>query len=364
MGIEIYIFSTRSQGFGGGENYLIHLAALLSPEIHVSVVSPPLIPLKNGLINTGAQYIEIPAYGRIGKYKIFLKWMWRQRINLRSKNIIFIMNGRGAAYLSPFVNLIFGISPVTVSHTALSLKKIDVKEIIYGIALRYSQLVVAVSQSVASQHKQRWPSLNVQAIPNWLPRVERNLNSRQMESSVLKVAVVARLDAGKGHHELIQALEDDVDIEVHFYGDGSLRAELQKLTKPFKKFYFHGYVDDLLSKLDSNNLYICNSHSESFNYSLLESINAGLLCIVSDIPAHREMLGDNYPEELFFPAGNMLAIKKSVAAARNLLVRQQDKIAAQLICETRNRIIECYHPESALKQYKALFSEIGNGKYQ
>ncbi|AMP03326.1 glycosyltransferase family 4 protein [Collimonas pratensis] len=361
MSKEIYILSTP-RIFGGSEIFQIKLAALLQHHLHLTIVSPPLPPLQNGLADWGAQFVELPAHGRIALRWAFLHWLWQQRRVLRADNTQIVLNGRGAAYWAPLVRLLVGYAPTIISHTELSLKYWDLKERLYGVAVRNARRVIAVSETVAAQHRHRWPKTAVLAIPNWIDSAitTRTPHPQSGLAISLNLAVVGRLAPGKGIEDAVIACGGLQDLELHIYGDGPLHDDLGKMAHQMSWLHLHGHVDDLAQRLPTHAILLSCSHSESFSYSVAEGIQAGLLCVISDIPAHRELLGQDYPESLLFPVGNLQALQNSLRAAREMLTRDNGTAASEAVNRARARIRIRNAPDSARISYLTVLAAESN----
>lgn len=364
MAGDVYVLSTTNI-FGGGEIFQIELASLMRGHLRLVVISPPLPALESGLAEWGAGFAAMPARDGWALRWTMLRWLWRQREAIRLGNSPVVLNGRGAAYLAPFVRLLSGAAPVIVFHTGLSMRPFDLKEALYGMAATFARCVVAVSDTVASQHRQRWPRLVVQSIPNWIDVGERATVDRghpfPPTGEVLPVAVVARLAPGKGVEDVLVACRDEDGIELHVYGDGPMRDRLHDLARRLPRAYFHGHVNDLSQRLPAHSVLLSGSHSESFSYTVAEGIKAGLLCVVTDIPAHRELLGADYPNELFFPPGDIAGLKRALRAARALLANEKGEGARQAVRAARTRIATRNAPELARQRYLAVFSAASAG---
>ncbi len=358
MSRDVYFLST-TRFFGGGEIFLVKLAALLQHQIRLVVVSPPLPALQNGLAELSAGFVDLPAGTGLALRWVFLRWLWRQRHVIRARKTPIVLNGRGAAYLAPMVRLCCGESPIIISHTELSIRSGDHKETLYGIAARFARCVVSVSDSVAAQHHQRWPRLMVESIPNWIDlRQGVTEASRQTPSSIdtLRVALITRLVQQKGIEDVVAACMTEEGVDLHVYGDGPMYDRLRNLGSPRQGVQFHGHVNDLPQRLLTHSILISGSHSESFSYSVAEGIQAGLLCVVTDIPAHRELLGAGYPDELFFPPGDRVALKGALRAARARLRKDHGEDAYKVVSGARAHIATHNSPEVARRRYLAIFS--------
>lgn len=359
MAGDVYVLST-TRFFGGGEIFQIRLAALMRGQLRLVVVSPPVRALESGLAEVGAGFVEIPVQGGVSLRWAMLRWLWRQRSALHSNGAVVVLNGRGAAYLSPFVRLLSGTAPLVIRHTALSMWRWDLKESVYGVAARFARCIVAVSDSLAAQHLQRWPDVEVKSIPNWIGhgdttrrKADLNLTSA---ADTLVVAVAARLVRGKGVEDVVAACRGLDGVELHVYGAGPMAAQLRGMGTSNPCVHFHGHVDDVSRQLPRNSVLVSASYSESFSYSVAEGMQAGLLCVVTDIPAHWEMLGGDYPEALFFPPGDLVALRRSLEAARRLMSEADGKGARSVIARAQARIVARNSPELARNRYLTILS--------
>lgn len=359
MATSVYVIST-THFMGGGEVFLLRLAELVGSTIRLVVVSPSLTALEAGLIQCGGAFLGLGVRGWV-RWNI-LRWLWTCRRELRSGPAVVVLNGRGAAYLAPFVRLLTGLAPVIIRHTCLSPLQGDLKEAVYRLATRFARRVVAVSDHVAAEHARRWPDLDVVSIPNWFfaptPALPDKARIRALDAT-LRAAVVARLEPGKGVEDVAAACAKDAGIELHVYGDGAMAGRLRALYKNSPSVHWEGHVDDLSSRLTEDVILILGSYSESFSYALGEGALAGLLCVVTDIPAHRELLGDDYPRTLFFPPGDQVALRRSLQAARRLLCDGSGEGARRAIAGARDRILHRNSPDAARERYLAVFSAAG-----
>lgn len=365
MSRDLCLLSTT--GFlGGGEIFQIRLARLLYGHMRLIVVSAHLPALRDGISQAGADFVELNARGGMALRWQFLRWLWRQRGSMRARGMPIILNGRGAAYLAPWVRALTGKSPFIIAHTELSMHSHDIKETLYGLAARFAGCIIAVSDSVAAQHRRRWPRLRVEAIPNWID-FDTGGACRAVRSTpagvTLNAAVASRLAPQKGIEDIIAACMGDSQVELHVYGDGPLHERLVKEYGAPAWLHFYGHVDDLPQRLTVHSVLISASSSESFSLAVAEGIHAGLLCVVSDIPAHRELLGDSYPDELFFPPGDRAALKRALAAARVRLFSLDGEEARTVVAAAMARLRERNSPELARQRYLAvLCRECGEGR--
>lgn len=365
MSRDLCLLST-TRFLGGGEAFQIKLSKLLYGHMRLVVVSPRLPSLRDGLCQTGADFVELSARGGLALRWRFLKWLWRQRDNIRARGTPVVLNGRGAAYLAPLVRALTGKPPFIIAHTELSMRAHDIKEMLYGVAAHFAGCIITVSDSVAAQHERRWPKLRVESIPNWVDfgsGVVWGAVQPSPAGVMFNAAIVARLAPQKGVEDVVAGCAEEGGIELHVYGDGPMRDQLCEAGREFAWLHFHGHVDDLPRRLPTHSVLISGSYSESFSFSVAEGIQAGLLCVVSDIPAHRELLGESYPDELFFPPGDRTALKRALAAARAQLSSSDGEGARAVVAAAMSRLRERNSPELARQRYLAvLCRECGEGR--
>jgi alpha-1,3-mannosyltransferase len=115
-----------------------------------------------------------------------------------------------------------------------------------------------------------------------------------------RLLVFGRIDAHKGHADLLRALAgvgDPWTLDVVGAGPESLVAELQGLGSDLglgDRVRWHGEVDDsVLHSMLSRAWLVCfPSQFEGFGLALVEAMAAGCNVLASDLPPHHEILGD------------------------------------------------------------------------
>jgi len=113
-------------------------------------------------------------------------------------------------------------------------------------------------------------------------------------------------------------------------------------------------VDDVEPRLQCHALLVSASYSESFSYSVAEGIHAGLVCVISDIPAHRELLGPEYPETLYFLPGSAEGLGKALDAANQMLRELDGQQAQQIVQRAHERMKTRNSPEEARNAYRTV----------
>jgi glycosyltransferase involved in cell wall biosynthesis len=115
----------------------------------------------------------------------------------------------------------------------------------------------------------------------------------------VKVVLYAgRMDAGKNVEGVLAALShlgDAVPFVAVICGDGPRRPRLERMACEMgiaHRTVFKGYVDNLWELLRRADAFVSLSRFEGCPNVVLEAMACGCPLIVSDIPAHREMLDE------------------------------------------------------------------------
>lgn len=106
-----------------------------------------------------------------------------------------------------------------------------------------------------------------------------------------KLVCIASLKSLKNISFLIDTLShaSDKGIELHIFGDGYLRSDLEEKAKEKKSpVKFHGIVKNIHKVLHEYDLFVLPSLWEGFSISVLEAMSARLPMLLSDIPSFRE----------------------------------------------------------------------------
>jgi glycosyltransferase involved in cell wall biosynthesis len=112
---------------------------------------------------------------------------------------------------------------------------------------------------------------------------------------VFKVFTTGTLRYPKNHEYLINAFAklQHENIELHIFGDGPQRKELEKLIQQTgAKVILKGDVSGMQHLIDDYDLYVMASVFEGFSLSVLEAMAMRIPLLVSDIPSFNEQCSD------------------------------------------------------------------------
>jgi len=197
--------------------------------------------------------------------------------------------------------------------------------------------VLASSQTDLDQLRRLAPGLAASAmlLPNGVELGE--FLSVKSEPELGRIVAIGRVTRSKGLERLLRtlALIRDRDWTVHIHGPGESEesARLQTIAAELGiagRVHQHGAFEpggepELYRKAA---LAAFPSHAEGFGIALLDAIAVGVPILASDIPPHRQLLGDNSPylvdwrdpHEVARRASRLLALtaNERVAASRDL----------------------------------------------
>lgn len=118
----------------------------------------------------------------------------------------------------------------------------------------------------------------------------------EIEKKEFTFVTIGRLDDGKNHRLIIDALKD-VDADLWIIGDGELRDEIQEYIKFYnldKKVHLLGKKENPFAYISKADCFIFASNHEGFPNVLVEALACGLPIISTDCKSGpREILAPN-----------------------------------------------------------------------
>lgn len=128
----------------------------------------------------------------------------------------------------------------------------------------------------------------------------------------------ARLVPEKGLHDLIHAFESmDTSLKLVIAGDCDFEDEyvlnLKQIAGQNANIILTGYVigENLAQLFSHARLFVLPSYHEGLPIALLEALSYGLKTVVSDIPAHKELVLD---PEMYFRCGDVDNLSRVLSA--------------------------------------------------
>ncbi|MBD3334226.1 MAG: glycosyltransferase [Candidatus Eisenbacteria bacterium] len=237
----------------------------------------------------------------------------------------------------------------------------------YTWAGRRADAAVAVSDDLA-RAAVGWgiPAERIQTIPNGVPpppddaaELRRRWRERWgIPAESLLAGMVGNLRPGKGHADLLRALAvvEEPSWRLVLVGDGRMRAAMEELAAELgigERVLFAGFLPAVRECLPALDLFVFPSHSEGMPNALLEAMAAGLPCLASDIPVHREILKDERFGRLA-PPGR----PAELAEALRTLLQAPAAERRGLGAAAARRIREAYSADVMVRAYEALYDRL------
>lgn len=168
----------------------------------------------------------------------------------------------------------------------------------------------------------------------------------------IEVLIVARLDIGKDHKTLIEAvkilLDRKISLRLSIVGDGSLRSQIELLAAPLGgAVRFLGARSDIPELLTAADVFaFAVKPEEGLGIALVEAMAVGLPIVASDVGACREVLENGR-------SGRLVQSGDPVALANALLGAALDPNLA-MIRAARERAETVYSRAAMAKAYGRL----------
>ena len=176
-------------------------------------------------------------------------------------------------------------------------------------AIRRCKYPVACSSSLAEFYSGRY-GLSMHAIRNGVSGF--CCPGTISEKPLMKAMMVGSLCERKDPITALKAfrcLPEDL-CSFHVCGKGEL-YEVCRLYES-DNVVFHGYVDNIREHMVDADVLVSSSTSEGLPMSVLEAGATGCYLVLSDIPAHRELLKENKQCGILFPVGDDRALAEAV----------------------------------------------------
>jgi glycosyltransferase involved in cell wall biosynthesis len=316
-------FLLSSLKFGGGERVALSLAKAMKAngyEIDIVLMSyeGEFLPEANREFNV----IDLQCT-RTWKLPFKLSsYLWRRKPH---------------ALISSFwkLNLCASVARVTYPDTKLALwehsppsRSQNSPRWLYSITAslfyRLATRVVCVSSGVAADVRHITWGLSpiVCTIFNPIPGPTRVfINATRIVTK--KIVWIGRLDVPKNPGLMLEAfalLPKEADYELHFVGDGSLRATLEQRSQALGmtgSVRFHGFQADPYVNMASSDLLVLSSDREGFGNVLVEALHMGLRVVSTDCGqgVHDILLDNRYG--VIVPVNNKQALAKAIEQVLN-----------------------------------------------
>lgn len=216
--------------------------------------------------------------------------------------------------------------------------------------------IVATSSLAASELEELGMSPSqICRIPNGVP-VRSEIQRRSPQQTV-RFICVASFRAIKGHEVLLQAWARMLrmtakNCSLVLIGEGQLGDTIVALIEQLQisdTVELRGNVSNVAAELQESDVFVLSSWAEGMSNALLEAMESGLPCVVTDVGANRENVGAE-GEPLLVSAGDDKGL-----ALRLLKVAEDHELRARVGIAMRERILRCYSIERVAARYQDLY---------
>lgn len=175
-----------------------------------------------------------------------------------------------------------------------------------------------------------------------------------MNGAKINCVTVGHFKAQKNQAYLIKAFKGlpSGKIQLDLYGEGPLENEMAELIRQEKvhSACIAGLSENMHKVLRQYTVFISASEYEGFGIALVEAMAGGLICIVSDIPVHREVAGDAC---LYFDIKSPDSLQTLL---KQMLERKID--VGDLPSKARERAFKISNKEKYLNGIQEIYREI------
>lgn len=229
---------------------------------------------------------------------------------------------------------------------------------------RFADVLTVQTDSVAERITHFYPGLRkVRSIPNPLPdAIAKVALSRSGTRRVLLSA--GRLAPQKQPGRLIEAFAKAAahfpDWDLHMYGDGPLRAELERQAQAIgvrDQVIFSQATTSLWEIMGRADAFAMVSRYEGFPNVLLEAMGIGLPCVAFDCPSGPREITRNGQDALLVPLDDHEAL---VAALKKIMGSQD--LRAKIGAQARKSVLSRFNLSTVMHKWDCLFDELGIAK--
>lgn len=195
---------------------------------------------------------------------------------------------------------------------------------------------------------------------------EDTLNEKRKKYALQKddftVGICARLEDCKGHDIFLNAaailrqMRPDIPMRFLIVGDGSRRADLQKLTTDlglFDSVIFTGFVTDMapiyrILRVNVN----CSCGTETSCLAISEGMSVGLPTVASDYGGNAAMIGESGAGFLF-PTGDAEALANAI-----LRIATDEELEKQMKIAAYERYLSHFTAEKMSREVQDVYEKI------
>jgi glycosyltransferase involved in cell wall biosynthesis len=150
-----------------------------------------------------------------------------------------------------------------------------------------------------------------------------------------------------------------------FLGDGPLKQQCCRLSDLYSNIHVIGFVENVRDYLHASDVFVSASLTEGCPNAIMEALACGLPVVLSDIPAHREILAFNERAGLLFPTEDTASLSEMLSKTDGMHYPEQSQAAVSIINNHLNaRNMSLRYQELYTQLYNRVSRQSKNGKRQ
>ncbi|MGE5329744.1 MAG: glycosyltransferase family 4 protein [Deltaproteobacteria bacterium] len=280
---------------GGTETYIINLIEYLNKNNYSPIVMSDGGVREKELISIGVEHIKVDCLRKKSIFNL-LKALHKIVPVLKNEEIQLIhASSVYTTIISKIASVLCFRRKIKVFMTLHGGPTKDIEKKSARILNIFADKVIALSEqgnTLLIKHGLKKDKIVI--INNGVKSLE---NMKRNKTDKIVIGSSGRLSKEKGYEYLIEAASkiNLPDIEFWIAGDGSLKAEFEKMLKDAgmtDKFKLLGFTDQISKVLNNIDIFILPSLWEGFGISIIEAMSLGKPVIATNVGGIPEVLGD------------------------------------------------------------------------
>lgn len=340
---------------GGVEAYVEGLSGMLRERAMVlSLCALPELAVR--LREKGVQVILIPSVVRLKVLRFLFAFVAFPIVVLRERVEIVLLNGfLESVLLIP--SRILGCEGIYTRHGPFEDNLYKwyrnparyFPRLLSRVCVQFASHVICVSEATGRAVRDVVPAGRTSIIPNWVAHIPPYQSRERRANYGTHLLYVGRLERYKGLHLLLMAVRPLAGITLTVLGDGSYRAELERLAEGMN-VRFEGFQADTERYYANADIFVMPSLGpEGLPMVSIEAMAHGLPCLFSDLEVHREITAAG-TAGMLFRSGDV----EDLRCKLSLLIDETSLCAAYSQAGYR-RVEQVYNPDIAKRSYLCTF---------
>ncbi|PSJ17971.1 glycosyltransferase family 4 protein [Nitrosomonas supralitoralis] len=235
-------------------------------------------------------------------------------------------------------------------------------ELACRITYRFADMVVVQTEAACNSIDGIYPGIKcVRTMANPLPDEILQIEWGAQDKVRKSLLSIGRLSSGKQVDKSVSAFSKVASVypdwDLHIYGDGKVRDELQSqiyLLGLQDRVFLLGRTTSPWLIMEGADAFVMTSKYEGFPNALLEAMGVGLACVVFDCPSGPRDITRDGQDAFLVPLDDETMLE---ATLRELM--GNEALRTQMGRQARDSVIARYSLSSVIVKWDSLFNELG-----